>query len=221
MAVTYTDMQVRQDVLDELRHDVRIDSTNITVDVNNGVVHLYGTVPTYFQKITAGSDVQRIKGVRSVTNDLVVTLVAPWTDAEIANTVRANLARDVRLPNPGEINVSVVNGVVTLAGTVGTYAQKSDAADDAWTAPGVVDVVNNVTVVPPFTRTDAAITADVRGALDSDPSIAATNINVSVVNGTVYLRGTVPTYYQVQQAGNDAWGVAGVLNVVNELGVSF
>lgn len=221
MAVTYTDMQVRQDVLDELRHDVRIDSTNITVDVNNGVVHLYGTVPTYFQKITAGSDVQRIKGVRSVTNDLVVTLVAPWTDAEITNTVRANLARDVRLPNPGEINVSVVNGVVTLAGTVGTYAQKSDAADDAWTAPGVVDVVNNVTVVPPFTRTDAAITADVRGALDSDPSIAATNINVSVVNGTVYLRGTVPTYYQVQQAGNDAWGVAGVLNVVNELGVSF
>jgi len=31
----------------------------------------------------------------------------------------------------------------------------------------------------------------------------------------------VPTYYQAQQAGNDAWGVLGVLNVVNELGVSF
>lgn len=221
MATSYTDTQVRQDVLDELRHDVRIDSTNITLDVNNGVVHLYGTVPTYFQKITAGNDAQRIKGVRSVTNDLVVTLVAPWTDAEIANTVRANLARDVRIANPGQINASVVNGVVTLTGTAGTYAQKSDAADDAWTASGVVDVVNNITVVPPFTRTDADIAADVRSALATDPAIDAKNVNVSVVNGTVYLRGTVPTYYQVQQASNDAWGVAGVLNVVNELGVSF
>ncbi len=221
MTTTFSDAQIRQDVLDELRHDVRIDSTNITVDVSNGVVHLLGTVPTYFQKITAGNDAQRIKGVRSVTNDLVVTLIAPWTDAEIASTVRANLARDVRITNPGQINVTVVNGVVTLSGTVGTYAQKSDAADDAWTAPGVVDVVNNITVVPPFTRTDADIAADVRSALASDPAIDARNINVSVVNGTVYLRGTVPTYYQVQQAGNDAWGVAGVLNVVNELGVSF
>jgi|SRR5579883_1243433 osmotically-inducible protein OsmY len=221
MATTYSDTQVRQNVLDEIRHDVRIDSTNITVDVNNGIVHLYGTVPTYFQKIIAGEDAQRLKGVRDVTNDLVVTLVAPWTDQEIANTVRANLARDVRIANPGQINVSVVNGVVTLTGTVGSYAEKSDAADDAWRAPGVVDVVNNITVVPPYTRSDADIEADVRQALASDPAIDATNINLSVVNGTVYLRGTVPTYYQVQQAANDAWGVAGVLNVVNELGVSF
>jgi len=221
MATMYSDAQVRQDVLDEVRHDVRIDSTNITADVNNGVVHLYGTVPTYFQKITAESDAQRIKGVRGVSNDLVVTLVAPWTDPEIANTVRANLARDVRIANPSQITVSVVNGVVTLGGTVGTYAQKSDAADDAWTAPGVVDVVNNITVVPPITRSDADVAADVRNALSSDPAIDSTNVNVSVVNGTVYLRGTVPTYYQVQQAGNDAWGMSGVLNVVNELGVSF
>jgi len=221
MAATYSDTEVRQNVVDEIRHDVRIDSTNVTVDVHNGVVHLFGTVPTYFQKITAGQDAQRIKGVRDVINDLVVTLVAPWTDQEIANTVRANLARDVRIVNPGEINVSVVNGVVTLTGTVGTYTEKTDAADDAWTAPGVVDVVNNITVVPPYTRGDADIAADVRQALASDPALDAANINVSVVNGTVYLRGTVPTYYQVQQAANDAWGVAGVLNVVNELGVSF
>ncbi|MGH2457726.1 MAG: BON domain-containing protein [Chloroflexota bacterium] len=221
MATTFSDTQVRQDVLDELRHDVRIDSTNATVDVNNGVVHLFGTVPTYFQKITAGEDARRIKGVRSVVNDLVVTLVAPWTDQEIANTVRANLARDVRIANPGQIQASVVAGVVTLSGTVSTYAQKSDAADDTWTAPGVVDVVNNITVVPPFRRSDAEITTDVRNALTTDPTIDAGNVNVSAVNGTVYLRGTVPTYYQAQQAANDAWGVPGALNVVNELGVSF
>jgi osmotically-inducible protein OsmY len=221
MAATYTDAQIKYDVLDEIRHDVRIDSTNLAVDVHNGVVRLSGTVPTYFQKITAGEDAQRIKGVRSVENDLVVTLVAPWTDQEIAGTVRANLARDVRLPNPGTIQVNVVNGVVTLSGTVSTYAQKTDAADDAWTAPGVVDVVNNLTVVPPFTRSDADLATNVRNLIDTDPAIDSTNVNVTVVNGTVYLRGTVPTYYQVQQAADDAWSVAGVVNVVNELGVSF
>src|SRR5438094_8900091 len=105
------DSQIQQDILDEIRHDVRIDSTNVTVDVNDGTVHLRGTVPTYFQKMTAGSDAQRIKGVRDVKNDLVVTLVAPWTDAEIADTVRANFARDVRIPHPGQIDVSVTNGV--------------------------------------------------------------------------------------------------------------
>ena len=221
MSTAYIDTQIRQDVLDEVRHDVRIDSTNISIDVTDGVVQVYGTAPTYFQKITVTEDAQRIKGVRHVSNDLVVTLVAPWTDEEIARTVRANLARDVRIANPGEINVTVVNGVVTLTGTVSTYAQKADAADDAWTAPGGVDVVNNVTVVPPLVRDDAAIADDVRNALRSDPAIDSTNIDVSAVNGTVYLRGTVPTYYQVQQAGNNAWGVAGLLNVVNELGVSF
>jgi len=221
MAATFSDTQIRRDILDEVRHDVRIDATDMTVDVNNGVVHLFGTVPTYFQKITAGDNARRIKGVRSVTNDLVVTLVAPWTDEEVANTVRANLARDVRIANPGKIPVSVVNGVVTLSGTVSTYAEKSDAADDAWTAPGVVDVVNDITVVPPFRRSDADVAGDVRDALRTDPTIESGNVQTSVVNGTVYLRGTVPTYYQAHQAANDAWGVPGALNVVNELGVAF
>jgi osmotically-inducible protein OsmY len=215
------DTQIQQDILDEIRHDVRIDSTNVTVDVRDGVVHLRGTVPTYFQKITAGSDAQRIKGVRDVRNDLVVTLVAPWTDSEIADTVRANLARDVRIPNPSQVDATVTNGVVTLTGAVGTYAQKADAEDDAWTAPGVVDVANTITVVPPLTRPDDAIARDVQDALNTDPALDWHNITVRVVNGTVYLRGTVPTYYQIRQAAADAWGVAGVLNVVNELGVSF
>jgi len=85
----------------------------------------------------------------------------------------------------------------------------------------VVDVVNDVSVVPPYTRRDLDVAADVRTALDADPALEAGNVTVSAMNGTVYLRGTVPSYYQVRQAANDAWGVAGVLNVINELGVAF
>src|SRR6478672_2779978 len=100
MAMTYTDAQIQQDILDEIRHDIRIDSTNLAIDVQNGVVRLYGMVESYVQKVTAGEDAQRIKGVRSVDNQLVVTVPTPWSDQEITATVRANLSRDVRISNP-------------------------------------------------------------------------------------------------------------------------
>jgi len=220
MALTYTDQEIRQNVWDEISHDVRIDSSDITVTVTNGVVYLSGTVPTYSQKITAAEDARRIKGVVDVVNNLTVRLPRVWTDAEIRDTIRRNLDRDVRISNPADISVVVSGGVVTLSGTVPSYSQKSAASDDAWAAPGVVDVINNITVAPPVRRTDAEIEADVRRVLDRDPDINAARITVSVVNGVVYLRGSVPTYYQIDQASDDAWSVPGVVDVVNELTVS-
>jgi len=102
---------------------------------------------------------------------------------------------------------------------VGT-AWVADAADDAWTAPGVIDAVNGVAVVPPFPRADQQIAAAVRNVLDTDPGINAANVNTNVTNGTVSLNGTVPTFYQVQRASDDAGSVAGVINVINNLTVS-
>jgi osmotically-inducible protein OsmY len=221
MAAIYTDTQVRRDVQDEISHDVRIDSTNVTIDVHDGVVRLIGIIPTYFQKVTAGEDAQRIKGVRSVENQLVVSEQTAYSDAEITNNIRANLDRDIRLANPTNVLVTVTRGVVTLTGPVENARQKVDAVDDAWTAPGVVDVIDELRVIPPVAVPDADIRANVEAALRSDPAIDASNVQVAALNGTVYLRGTMPTYYQIQQAGNDAWGVAGVVDVVNELGVSF
>ncbi len=220
MAITFTDQEIRQNVWDEISHDVRIDSSNITVTVTDGIVYLDGTVPTYSQKVIAAQDARRIKGVVDVVNNLVVRLPRVWTDEEIRDTIRRNLDRDVRITTPSNIHVAVSGGVVTLTGTVPSYGQKTAAADDAWAAPGVVDVINDIVVAPPSRRTDAEIEADVRRALDTDPDINAARINVSVVNGVVYLRGSVPTYYQIDQASDDAWSVPGVVDVVNELTVS-
>lgn len=219
MAVTFTDQEIRQNVWDEISHDARIDSSNITVTVTDGIVYLDGTVPSYYQKITAGEDARRIKGVIDVVNNLTVRLPRVWTDAEIRDTIRGNLDRDIRITDPSKIFVSVSDGIVTLSGTVPTYRQRTAASDDAWAAPGVVDVINDIVVVPPTVRTDAEIEADVRRVLDSDPDINAARISVSVVDRVVYLRGSVPTYYQIDEATDDAWSVPGVVNVVNELTV--
>lgn len=221
MAVTITDAQIKRDILDALRHDVRIDATNVTVDVQNGQVRLGGMVSTYVQKMTAGANAQRIKGVRGLRNDIAVTLSTAFSDAEIGETVRTNLERDVRLANHQPVRVSVADGVVTLSGEVPGYDQKSAALDDAWAAPGVVDVVDEIRVRSPVVRNDDQLATAVRDALASDPGVDPANVEVSAEGGTVRLRGTVPTYYQIQQAERDAWSISGAHNVVNELGVSF
>jgi osmotically-inducible protein OsmY len=215
-----SDSEVRQNIWDELSHDVRIDSSKVSINVVDGIVYLNGTVSTYSQKITAAQDARRIKGVLDVVNNLTVNPPRVWNDQEIRDTIRGNLARDVRIDNPTNIYVAVTNGVVTLSGTVPTYDQKTAAADDAWAAPGVIDVVNDIVVTPPRRRSDAEIEADARRGLDTDPDINAARINVNVTNGVVYLRGSVPTYYQIDDAAEDAWSVPGVGNVVNELIVS-
>lgn len=72
MAVTSVDQRVCQHVLEELRHDIRIDSTNIAVDVHNGIVHLSGTVPSYAQIQQAASDAWGVAGVVNLVNALQV-----------------------------------------------------------------------------------------------------------------------------------------------------
>jgi osmotically-inducible protein OsmY len=219
MVATFTDSEIRQNVWDEISHDVRIDSSSSSVNVVNGIVYLSGTVPTYSQKLTAAQDARRIKGVFDVVNNLTVIPSSVWSDQEIQDTIHRSLALDVRIIDSSNLHVKLKGGVVTLSGTVSTYDQKTAAADDAWSAPGVLDVINDV-VVSPRPRSDEEIEADVRRALDTDPDINAVRIDVNVINGVVYLRGSIPTFYQIGEAGEDAWSVAGVVNVVNELAVS-
>jgi len=219
MAIIYTDQDIRQNVWDEISHDVRIDPTDITVRVVDGVVYLEGSVPSYSQKLTAAEDARRIKGVIDVVNNLKVRPTGTWSDDEIRDTVRFNIDFDSRITDPTKIHVSVHNGVVTLSGAVPSYGQRQAAENDAWAAPGVIDVIDDLVVEPPTRRSDDEIRADVRRAMDTDPDINAARVTVDVVDGTVYLRGTVPTYYQIGKAADDAWSVPGVRNVVNELTV--
>ena len=164
MAVSASDQRVCQDVYEVLCHDVRLDTTNLSVRVQNGIVHLTGTVPHYIQKAVATQLVERIRGVRGVQNDLQVVLTRLVTDSEIAAAVRGHLQRDARFDRPEQIRVRVAHGVVTLDGSAASHAQVLAAYEDAWSAPGVVDVKSTVFVHPPK-RPDPRIADDVRSAL--------------------------------------------------------
>ena len=68
-----SDAEIGTDVVNALRNDTWVDSSNIAVAVNNGVVTLTGTVPNLFQKRQAGDDAWDVPGVVDVQNNLIIT----------------------------------------------------------------------------------------------------------------------------------------------------
>ena len=48
-----SDPQLLADVAEELKYDPSLDSSKIKIGVNDGIVTLTGTVPSYWQKVEA------------------------------------------------------------------------------------------------------------------------------------------------------------------------
>ena len=67
-------------------------------------------------------------------------------DAAIKTAVKAKMAADVRLSTLTNIEVNSTNGVVTLAGQVGSEADRAQAAAVARSVDGVVRVNNELQV---------------------------------------------------------------------------
>lgn len=148
MASLRNDAEVRQDVLEALTRDARVDARQIAVEVAGQVVTLRGSVGSNYAKRAATDLARQIKGVRDVRNELGVTNPEPppsRADAEIAREVQADLARHLR--GQHRIQVDVRGGTVYLVGAVASLDQKWLAEEVAWWTAGVRDVVNELQVI--------------------------------------------------------------------------
>jgi hyperosmotically inducible protein len=124
-----------------------------------------------------------------------------------------------------DLQFSVDNGVVTLAGDVTRPVLKSDAANVVKNIAGVTSVVNNIKVLPlsPFdNRIRVATYRSVFGyaglyryAMGTNPSI-----HIIVDNGRVTLKGVVANQGDKNIAYLRANGVPGVFSVINDLVVA-
>ena len=84
-----TDSQIQQDVLRELKWDTRVSETDVGVEVDDHVVTLTGSVPTFAKKLAAEQAAHRVFGVQDVANDVEVLLPGhKFTDTEIAKRVQ-------------------------------------------------------------------------------------------------------------------------------------
>ena len=69
------------------------------------------------------------------------------TDGQIKSDVVDRLRQNVHTKDH-TLTVNVQSGVVVLTGDVSTALAKRAAGDDCWDTPGVVDVSNQLRVVP-------------------------------------------------------------------------
>jgi osmotically-inducible protein OsmY len=126
--------------------------------------------------------------------------------------------------------VSVDDGAVTLAGTVGSSAEKREARYDAWVA-GVNEVdVSGLEVGrwardedlrkdKYLTRSDSAVADAVEDAMLYDPRLSAFDIGVAVDDGVVTLGGQVDNVTARRVAAENARNTVGVWRVKNRIQV--
>lgn len=141
------------------------------------------------------------------------------TDREIQDAVLDELAWDTRMA-PAEVGVEVHGGVVTLTGTVPSWAKKLAAEEAAHRVTSVLDVANDIRVKLLVEEpTDTEIAAAVRNALAWDVFVPEQRIESTVADGVVTLKGCVETYAQREDAERALRNLAGVRMVFNDIAV--
>jgi osmotically-inducible protein OsmY len=120
------------------------------------------------------------------------------TDEVIKQSIVYELARDTRI-DASKTEVTVDNGRVTLTGEAPTYLGKSAATEDALSILGVTEVDNLMVVNYPATftlPTDAEIKENILSKLVGSPDLDVLDLDVTVDNGVVTLKGTVDAYWK-------------------------
>lgn len=141
-------------------------------------------------------------------------------DKEIQNDVMAELTWEPAL-SPTEIGVGVKDGIVTLSGTVKTYAEKMAAIEAAQRIKGVKAVAIDIEVR--LTRdgkiTDTSIAANIAQTLKWHSSIPEGSIHVLVDNGHVTLSGEVDWIFQKRSAESAISQLGGIRDIKNDITV--
>jgi osmotically-inducible protein OsmY len=143
------------------------------------------------------------------------------TDTQIHHDVLEELKWDSRVDET-EVGVEVDNGVVTLTGTVTSWAKRAAAEEAARRVIGVLDVANDIKIKVPgaLARTDTEIAQAVRHALQWDVFVSDEKITSTVSDGWVTLDGAVDTWSQRADAERAIRNLTGVKGVVNRITVT-
>lgn len=215
------DEQIKKDAVEQLTWDNRVDASNIHVDVIDGIVTLSGVVSDYTSVLAAVEDVDHIKGVKSVNNNLSIqhpSANIPPDDEQIEENLRQLLQWNPRI-DPENIRVSVHNAVATLEGEVDAYWKKERAGELAYEVVGVVNVLNRLIVKSSLERLDKKIVNDIYAALRRNSFVDENKVNIKVEDGVVTITGTAPDWPGVKAASVAAKYTPGVVDVNNRLEV--
>ena len=137
-----TDSEIAAAVQSVLEWNVAVPK-DVTAKVQQGAVTLEGQVPWNYQRDAAERAVRHLKGVVAVHD--FITLKPQVSAAQVKEKVQAALQRQAAA-DAKSIHIDTSGGKVTLTGHASSWQSIEDAANAAWAAPGVTEVVDRVTM---------------------------------------------------------------------------
>lgn len=124
-----------------LNANISSEGRNIQAEVENGIVTLTGELAHHYQRRNILKNITHVAGIADVVDKMTVRPAVSASDVE--ERVRRALDRHAEI-EATNIEVRVLEGVVTLEGTVESLAEMDRIEQAAWAGPGVINVVNNL-----------------------------------------------------------------------------
>jgi osmotically-inducible protein OsmY len=144
LATERTDADITAAAVRALEWDANTPAGKISVAVSKGWVTLKGEVEWQFQRQEAESVVRRLWGVKGVSN--LIAVKPQSTPSELKKKIERALMRSAEV-DAKSITVEVQGSKAILKGKVRSWAEKREAEQAAWLAPGITSVENKIEIV--------------------------------------------------------------------------
>jgi osmotically-inducible protein OsmY len=139
-----SDTELAHQVVNALAWDIEVPDQKIKAKVEDGWVTLDGAVDWQYQRNAAERAVRYLTGVKGVRNN--VAIMPHASPFDVAQHIKAALHRSADA-DAKKVQVTALDGKVTLTGTVRSWPERADVERAAWSATGVTAVDDRLAVV--------------------------------------------------------------------------
>lgn len=137
------DPELAEDAVQALKRDLPLTHEKLKLVAKDGRLTLEGEVEWNYQREAAERAVRSIRGVRVVTN--LIKVKPRVTPVDVKKKIEDAFVRNAQL-DANRVTVEVNGSAVVLRGTVRSWAERKEAEQSAWAAPGVTSVDNRIVI---------------------------------------------------------------------------